>query len=227
MPGEARGPRDPNLRADTYTFHAGDGRGVRWEDATRGVLWLCCTSDQHDGGYAHAIDLLKGGHLYPQLDSAYADGSAAAKWGEFPDEDSLEWGRLVFGLIERVEDAEADLAAGECIRYEHVGRLFAELSREYDGLTTLRMRRSLVYRDDAMARDRHVKHAEILDLLHQLTGDALTEQDYEIETYPYDEYWVKIHFYGEIVTAEEWLEQRVEEAIVKKAYRLDDSVVGF
>jgi hypothetical protein len=213
-------------RAGTYTYHAGNGRGVRWEDATRGVLWLCCTSEQHDGGYAHGHALLNAGKLYPTLDPAYAgNGCATVAWGTCPDEDTLEWGRIILGLIEAVESQRSAFEAGAAITFNHLGHSLAELSLE-DGMTTLRIRRNLVYPDAAVGRDRFFEDEETLDLLHQLTGDTLVEEAYEIETFPYDRYWLTIYFYGEIVTPEEWIEARLDEALIKKAYRLPDEDAG-
>lgn len=59
----------PRLRPDTFTHHAGDLRGVAWEEhaPNRGpaeCLWLLCI-DEHDDGYAKGCRLAFDGQLYP------------------------------------------------------------------------------------------------------------------------------------------------------------------
>jgi hypothetical protein len=57
-------------RPDTFTYHFGKGRGVRWHDRPRGLLWLCAFDDAHDRGYEHAERLQQSETLYPDIESA-------------------------------------------------------------------------------------------------------------------------------------------------------------
>jgi hypothetical protein len=221
-----RAARRAALCGDTMTFHAGDGRGVRWEDKEREVLWLCCTSDEHDGGYAHAIALLDAGTLYPVLDPAYSEGVACSKWGEHKDEDVLEWGRIVSGIVDAIDTREADLAAGETVDFHHAGRLFAQIKRDADGITSLRLRRVLTY-PSATGRDRKLTVAELDDILAQLTDDKLAEEDYMWADWPYDAFWAEVAFDGKVVTPDEWIAARVAEAVDNQSYRLSGSSTGF
>jgi hypothetical protein len=54
-------------RPDTFTYHFGRGRGVRWHDKPRGLLWLCAFDDSHDRGYEHAERLQQSEALYPAI----------------------------------------------------------------------------------------------------------------------------------------------------------------
>lgn len=221
-PPNARGPTSPHseARADSYTFHAGNGRGVRWEDKTRGVLWLCCCSDQHDAGYQHAIDLLDTNNLYPELDPNFdlADGAATTAWGDCVDEDTIEFCRLTYELIETIQSNMQVLDAGKTIVHQHLGRRFAEVTRSED-LTTLRLSRQFAYAQ-ASTRNRFLTDAEAEDIFAQITGDTLTERDYEWEIHPYDAYWITVHFYGDVIEQTEWLSKRAAEAVDSPTLRL-------
>ena len=73
-----------------------------WRDREREILWLLCFADQHDGGYdlGHALvsEDPTCDELYPKLDPEYPTfGFSTAPWGEYQDEDALEWTRFVAG----------------------------------------------------------------------------------------------------------------------------------
>jgi hypothetical protein len=172
-----------------------------------------------------AVDLLESDDLYPQLDPGYENGAATAPWGTYADEDILEWGRLVFELVEAIHEGVEALDQGETITYNHLGRPFAEVTKDEE-MISVRLRRNLVY-ESAPERDRRLSDPVLQDIFAQVTNDALEGEDYEWETYPHDAYWATVHFFGAVATPEEWLAQRSAEVGDKKGLRLPGQDVGW
>jgi hypothetical protein len=91
-------------RADVFTYHYGKGRGVRWHERPRGLLWLCGFDDAHDLGYEHCERLQTEGSLYPDLDPDWKPGeNTLLPWKAHDDEDAYEWARIIYGALETWE----------------------------------------------------------------------------------------------------------------------------
>ena len=131
-------------RPDTFTYHFGKGRGVRWHDKPRGLLWLCAFDDAHDRGYEHAVRLRRSGALYPDTEQhAASSASALLPWGTHADEDAHEWAQAIYGALEAWETGSTQLVAGQKISYP--AALYLELSKDEDDIWTLVIRRRLAY----------------------------------------------------------------------------------
>lgn len=195
-------------RPDTFTWHNGEHRGVVWSDKTRDMLWLLCFADGHDAGYDLGHELADEDpdrdRLYPKLDPDFDGGESAAAWGEFADEDMLEWIRFIAGAASVFEPSRE----GERGPFEFgqpVGWL--QLVQD-DGLLTLTVRRQLLY--ESPDRDRYLNDEEMLDLVAQLAGDP-DEDLIEAHVPPYQHGFVNFHIAVELVTAREWLQARMSE----------------
>ena len=120
-------------RPDTFTYHFGKGRGVRWHDKPRGLLWLCAFDDAHDRGYEHAVRLRRSGALYPDTEQhAASSASALLPWGTHADEDAHEWAQAIYGALEAWETGSTQLVAGQKISYP--AALYLELSKDEDDI---------------------------------------------------------------------------------------------
>lgn len=194
-----------STRADTFTFHNGQGRGAVWQDHRRGVLWLCCASDHHDAGYAHGHDLAAAERLYPELDVGYLDGvSATVPWGECRDEDRLEALRFT-GAAVSVFGAEVNPSNDSPVFDDGFG--WMRLSVE-DDVWTITIRRTLVYSDEALARDRWLSDHKLERVFVELTGQDADEAEFWAP--PYDVHHINIHFLGGAVAPQEWLTRRIQ-----------------
>lgn len=193
-------------RPNTFTFHNGNGRGAVWRDDRRGMLWLCSASDQHDGGYAHASRLANDGHLYPRLDEGYNDDGrcATVPWGDCADEDLLEALRFTGGAAELF----GQLAGPDHppVAFDN-GIGWIRLSADAD-VWTMTIRQTLVYPDDADARDRRLSIDELERVFAELTDED--PDDAEFWAPPYDGFHINIRFLGRPVTPAQWLSQRIE-----------------
>lgn len=148
-------------RPDTFTYHFGKGRGVRWYDKPRGLLWLCAFDDAHDRGYEHAKRLQQSDGLYPDIERhTVSPASALLSWGTHADEDAHEWAQAIYGALETWETSSAQLAGGETISYP--AALYLELSKDQDDIWTLVIRRRLAYlHTGAEQRERWLTNGEI------------------------------------------------------------------
>jgi hypothetical protein len=199
-------------RADTWTWHHGRGRGVQWLDRTRDTLWLLCFADEHDGGYAlgHALadpDPDRD-RLYPKLDPTYAAGTATAPWGDYPDDDALEWARFLHGAAElfRVRAAAVDSGGTE---WKKAGLI--RLVRE-DDLMKMTIGTRLIYDDHASDRDRQLSNAEVEDVFLQLTGD-LDQELWQAHVPPRLRGAINFLFLPPQATPDEWVEARIAEVV--------------
>lgn len=207
-------------RADTWTWHHGDGRGVVWRDRDRDVLWLLCFADEHDGGYelGHALVNPDSAHdrLYPKLDPTYAaEGGPTAAWGEFVDEDALEWIRFVHGAAEFFDDRHSELDGGEVLEWRAAGVI--QLAQG-DGLLRLTIGTRLVYADNATDRDRYLKPGEVEDIFLQLVGD-LDDEFWEAHVPPYAHGYVNYLFVPPRPDAGAWLDARIAEIVAARPRR--------
>ncbi len=199
-------PFDGATRADTFTFHNGNGRGAVWRDDRRGVLWLCSASDRHDEGYDRARALASDRRLYPQLDQAYdVDGRCATvPWGECPDEDLLEALRFTGGSSETLGHlAGADQDPTE---FDN-GIGWIRLSAEAD-VWTMAIRRNLVYPDAASPRSRWLTNTELERVFVELTGQ--NPDDAHFWAPPHNAFHINIHFIGGPLSPGQWLTQRID-----------------
>jgi hypothetical protein len=195
-------------RPDTFTYHFGRGRGVRWHDRPRGLLWLCAFDDAHDRGYEHAERLQQAGLLYPDIEGQAASAeSALLPWGMHVDEDAHEWARALYGALETWELSGEQLAAGKTISYPSA--LYLELSKDEDEIWTLVIRRRLAYlHAGAEQRERWLTNGEIQALFRHLAGQP-DEGDYEFENPPHPQafLFVQVHFLSGAITPAAWLRQ--------------------
>lgn len=200
-------------RPDTFTYHFGKGRGVRWHDKPRDLLWLCAFDDAHDRGYEHAERLQQSGELYPDIKpQATVPAGALLPWGTHADEDAHEWARAVYGALETWEINRERLAAGQTVSYDSALRL--DLSKDKDGIWTLVIRRRLAYlHADAEQCKRWLTNGEIHALFRHLAGQP-DENDYEFENPPHPQAFLftQIHFLDGPITPAEWLRQVCEAA---------------
>ena len=199
-------PFEGRTRPDTFTFHAREGRGAVWQDHTRAVLWLCCTDDRHDRGYAHGHDLAADGRLYPDLAADFVDGVAAAPWGAHLDDDRLE--SLRFSDAALTAFAGGTTLDSPCDFVSAVG--FIRLGIDEEGIWTLTVRRTLVYPDAAAHRARFLRDEELEALFAELTGQA--PDDAEFWAPPHEHLFINIHFLGGPLTPTRWLEERIAAA---------------
>jgi hypothetical protein len=199
-------------RADTWTWHHGDGRGVVWRDRDRDVLWLLCFADEHDGGYelGHALVNPDPAHdrLYPRLDPTYAaEGGPTSAWAEFVDDDALEWARFIYGAAGFFDDRHAELDAGDVVEWRVAGVI--ALTQDDDFLR-ITIGTRLVYADNATDRDRYLKPGEVEDLFLQLVGD-LGAEFWEAHVPPYAHGYVNYLFVPPRPSAGAWLDARIAE----------------
>ncbi|MHB2000155.1 MAG: hypothetical protein ACYCSI_08215 [Solirubrobacteraceae bacterium] len=201
-------PFAAGARPDTFTFHFGTGRGVRWHDRPRGLLWLCAFEDRHDRGYEHARRLQDAGSLYPDIEhSASAAESALLPWGVHVDEDAHEWARAIYGALETWELSAEQLAAGQTVSYP--AAVYLELSKDEDEIWTLVIRRRLAYLNiDARQRERWLTNDEINAIFCHLAGQP-DEDDYEFENPPHPQAFLfaQVHFLSGAITPAAWLRQ--------------------
>jgi hypothetical protein len=195
-------------RPDTFTYHFGRGRGVRWHDKPHGLLWLCAFDDAHDRGYEHAERLQQADMLYPDIEqSARSSESALLPWGTHADEDAHEWARAIYGALETWEINSVQLDAGEGISYP--AALYLELSKDTDDIWTLVIRRRLAYlHTGAEERERWLTNDEIHALFRHLAGQP-DEDDYEFENPPHPQAFLfaQVHFLSGAITPAAWLRQ--------------------
>jgi hypothetical protein len=195
-------------RPDTYTWHNGKHRGVVWSDKRRDLLWLVCFADGHDSAYDLARDLAdedpERDQLYPTLDPDFDGHESAAAWGEFPDEDMLEWIRLAEGAAVASE-ASREGATGPFEFGAPVALVRLTLD---DGIWTFTLRRQLCYA--SADRDRFLDDEEMLDLVRQLTGDP-DDDLVEAHVPPRHHGFVNFHVAADPVTGREWLQDRMNE----------------
>jgi hypothetical protein len=200
-------------RPDTFTYHFGSGRGVRWHDRPRGLLWLCAFDNDHDRGYEHAARLQQSGSLYPDIEQhGRSSESALLPWGSHADEDAHEWARAIYGALEIWEINSAQLAAGESISYP--AALYLELSKDKDEIWTLVIRRRLAYlHTGAEDRERRLTNGEIQALFRHLAGQP-DKDDYEFENppHPHAFLFAQVHFLSGAIAPAAWLGQVCEAA---------------
>lgn len=184
-------PFGGRTRADTFTFHNGPGRGAVWQDHERGVLWLCCTSDHHDPGYAHGHALVDTDRLYPDLDPGHLAGvGATIPWGECADEDRLESLRFTGQAVHALASVTRPTDGGVSFD-DGVGLIRLGVSED---VWTMTIRRTLVYPDRAIDRDRWLSTIELEQVFAELTG--LDPDEAEFWAPPYDAHHINIHFLG-------------------------------
>jgi hypothetical protein len=205
-------------RADTWTWHHGRGRGVVWLDRDRQVLWLLCFADEHDGGYDLGHYLVDEDpdrdRLYPKLDPSYV-GTSTAPWGDYPDDDALEWIRFVHGAAEFFRDRSDRIAAGQTEEWKRAG--FIRLAGDGEFLT-MTVGNRLIYDDRASDRDRKLSNREVEEIFLQLTGD-LDEELWQAHVPPYLTGAVNFLFVPPQATPDEWLELRIAEIVAGNARR--------
>jgi hypothetical protein len=207
-------------RADTWTWHHGDGRGVVWRDRDRDVLWLLCFADEHDGGYelGHTLVSAHPGEdrLYPKLDPTHAAaGGPTAAWEEFLDEDIIEWIRFIHGAAEFFDDRQSDLDGGELVEWRAAGVIGLAQDEDFLRMT---IGTRLVYPDNAIDRDRYLRPGEVEDLFLQLVGD-LEDDLWEAHVPPYGHGYVGYLFVPPRPDAAAWLDARIAEIIAAKPRR--------
>ncbi len=182
-------------RPDTFTYHFGSGRGVRWNDKPRSLLWLCAFDDGHDRGYEHAVRLQQSRLLYPDTEQhAASPASALLPWGTHTDEDAHEWAQAIYGALEAWETGSAQLTADQKISYPSA--VYLELSKDEDDIWTLVIRRRLAYlHTGAEQRERWLTNGEIHALFRHLAGQP-DEHDYEFENPPHPQAFLfaQVHF---------------------------------
>jgi len=195
-------------RPDTFTYHFGKGRGVRWHDKPRNLLWLCAFDDAHDRGYEHAERLQRSGGLYPDIEPTTAvPAGARLPWGKHADEDAYEWARAVYDALDTWETNRERLASGQMVSYPSA--LHLELSKDNDDIWTLVIRRRLAYLHTfAAQRERWLTNDEICALFRHLAGQP-DEDDYEFENPPHPQAFLftQVHFLGGPITPATWLQQ--------------------
>lgn len=197
-------------RVDASTYHYGTGRGVRWLDKDRTILWLCALCHEHNGGYKYAEDLQTGAALYPDVDPDpdAADGSLAA-WGDYPDEDSLEWARIIYGALCAFDEGAETVEGGGVVIYDN--RAYLRLIRDADGIWTLTIRWTLGYQHPANRRYRRISFDEVTALFDHLAGwpDETKRRGIAWDNPPNPQHWtfVDVHFIEPLLTAKEWLDQ--------------------
>ena len=199
-------------RADTFTYHHADGRGARWHDSDRGLLWLLSLLDQHDRGYEHALDLQAEGALYPVLDPLWEPAvGTLLPWEQHVDEDVYEWARLIYGALQTFDINSGQLKAGD--RISHPGPAHLELI--YDGdIWTLTIRRRLGYMPPESRRARWLTNREIEELFAQIAGRP-DRADYEFDNPPHPESFLfaDVHFINGPLSPDAWLKQASDEAL--------------
>jgi len=209
-------------RADTWTWHHGDGRGVTWLDRDRDVLWLLCFADEHDGGYdlGHALVSSRPAddRLYPRLDPTFTAEGATAAWGEFADEDVIEWVRFIHGAAEFFDQRQSDLTEGQPLDWRQAGLIRLAPDEEF---LTMTIGRRLVYPDGAKDRDRYLSSGELEDVFLQLVGD-LDEGLWEAHVPPYAHDHVNFLFVPPRPSADAWLEARIAEIVAAQSRRGSD-----
>jgi hypothetical protein len=191
-------------RANAYTYHYGTGRGVRWLDHERDILWLCALRHEHDGGYTYAEELQSKDILYPETDPS--DGSLAP-WGEYPDEDALDWARLIYGALATFDDGADAISHGDTVTYQGRGHL--SLSQDSDGIWTLTIRKTLGYQHPENKRDKWLSYDEIHALFDHLAGWPTDRRGIVWDNPPHPRHWlfINVHFIEPLQTAEQWLER--------------------
>jgi hypothetical protein len=200
-------------RPDTFTYHFGKGRGVRWHDQPRELLWLCAFDDKHDRGYEHAERLQRSGELYPDIEQqATTPAGTLLPWGAHTDEDAYEWARALYGALQTWEIGHEQLTAGQSVSYDSALRL--DLSKDKDDIWTLVIRRRLAYlHANAARRERWLTNGEIHAIFHHIAGEP-DEQDYEFENPPHPQAFLfaQVHFLDGPITPATWLRQVCEAA---------------
>jgi hypothetical protein len=195
-------------RPGTFTYHFGRGRGVRWHDKPRGLLWLCAFDDAHDRGYEHAERLQQSDSLYPDIEQHTASpASVLLPWGTHADVDAHEWAQAIYGALETWGTSSAQLADGETISYP--AALHLELSKDEDDIWTLVIRRRLAYlHTGAEQRERWLTNGEIHALFCHL-ADEPDEDDYEFENPPHPQAFLftQVHFLSGAIPPAAWLRQ--------------------
>ena len=200
-------PWEQSERADAYTYHFGNGRGVRWHDKPRGLLWLVAMKEQHDGGYRHCADLQASGELWPRTDPEWRRGELTLEpWTTHPDEDIFEWARIIYGALETWKINRQTLERGQPVSYPCSAHL--ELECDEDGIWTLTVRRHLAYVPPHSRRQRWLGPQEILALFRHLSADPDTDL-FEIDDPPHPQAFAYawIHFTCGPAAPDEWLER--------------------
>jgi hypothetical protein len=198
-------------RGDVFTYHYGDGRGVRWEQDERSVLWLCAFAESHDGGYTHAADLQASGVLYLDLDPDWRDGAGTLlPWGEHLDEDAYEWARAIYGALETFEINRAALEQGDRITYPCPSHV--ELVKDEDDIWTLTIRRRLGYLPPKSQRGRWLTNGEIEQIFRHIARDADPEFAFDNPPHPKSFLFADVHFLGGPTSPADWLERVAENA---------------
>lgn len=207
-------------RADVFTYHSGKGRGVRWKDTPRQMLWLSAFDAKHDRGYEYAEELQDDGRLYPDLDPDWQPGGAqtAAPWGAYLDEDNYEWARLIYGALLTWEINQASLADGQRVDY-FPSSVYLSLQQVEDDIWTLLTRRNLGYMAGS-DRGRFMTTAELHALLHHIArdGDGVVYEESAPPGDLKDGYlFVQFDFFGGPVSPSAWLERVAAAALSGKA----------
>lgn len=200
-------------RADTFTYHYGKGRGVRWHDRQRELLWLCGFDDVHDIGYEHCERLQTQGSLYPDLDPDWKPGeNTLLPWEAHVDEDAYEWARIIYGALDTWEINRATLDAGGCVTYPSF--LHLALSKDEDDIWTLEIRKQFAYLPEAASpRERWLQNGEIEALFMHLAGHPSAEE-YAWEQPPHPKWYrfAQVEFFGGPVSTADWLKRICDDA---------------
>jgi hypothetical protein len=193
-------------RADVFTYHFADGRGVRWQQSQREILWLCAFAESHDGGYAHAAALQTAGQLYPDLDPDWTDGAnTLLAWGQHLDEDAYEWARTIYGALETFEINRAALEQGNRITYPSPAHL--ELVKDTDDIWTLTIGKQLGYLPPKSVRGRWLSNGEIEQIFRQIADHEDPAHAFDDPPHPRSFLYVNVHFLGGPSSPADWLQR--------------------
>jgi hypothetical protein len=200
-------------RADVFTYHYAKGRGVRWHERPRELLWLCGFDDAHDPGYEHCEHLQAEGSLYPALDPEWKPGeNTLLPWEAHVDEDIYEWARMIHGALETWEINRAQLEAGESVSYG--SSLVLTLSKDKDDIWTMIIRKRLAYLPPAARpRERYLENEEIAALFAHLAGHPSAD-DYVWDQPPHPQAFMfaRVEFFDGPVSPADWLKRICDDA---------------
>lgn len=189
-------------RSDTYTYHHGNGRGARWRDDARSVLWLLCFADGHDAGYVLGHELAAAGRLYPDLAETFdtAHGEAVVAWGLNLDEDGLENAAHLLAVLETLEDSTS--GAG---RVDRALQVAVVPDAEDATVVKVTVRLLLDYADPGSARTRWLLPAEVEDFVRVLLSLPEDEVVFFQDPPHADFRYVDVYAVGQVAGSHAWL----------------------